>query len=156
MSMLERQRELARRKRDKMEELRRKVQRQEHILQVKMSEAYALGQQKQTLIRQLGLHEIRYHETREVLERHHRRLKIEGTYGTFERNMRIDMENKRDACKEAELKVDQIEKEIEEADHSERKAQQKLNELTADFRQAQSEYELENGRLIRMRPRYEY
>lgn len=108
---------------------------------------------KCAVTRQLGLLEVRYEESLSTLERHEQRLAMSGrpgANGDFERNLRREVEEKRIASKEAKDRVKAIEKTLDKAERSERKAQEKLNDLQNRLNEANAQLRIEHGRMLQM------
>ncbi|KAI1129284.1 hypothetical protein F5Y10DRAFT_264276 [Nemania abortiva] len=153
---MEKQTEVVNKKREKVHELRRKVEVQEGVVQTQTGEVQALGRQKQHLTRQLGLLEVRYEESLSSLERHEERLARSGrpgANGSFERNMRREVDSRKEECKDVADQIKALEKDIKKAEKSERKAQEKLDELQNKLSEANLQLRNEQGRLLQLRYR---
>ncbi|KAI0805061.1 hypothetical protein GGR55DRAFT_681347 [Xylaria sp. FL0064] len=156
MSAVQKQKALILRKESKLQDCKNKVDRQWNTVNVRVAEIYALEIQRENLIRETRTLELRYSASVASLQRHEQRLAESGRpggNGEFEQNARNDLEITRKQCKEMQGKIRAMDKTIEKAHKSERKAREKLDELRGRLSQSRLQLRAEEGKLLRFSDR---
>ncbi len=110
------------------------------------------------VVRELATLELRYKGSLASFQRHEQRLAESGRpggNGEFERNARDDLEKAKKVCKEVEGKISAMDKTIERAQKSERKAREKLDGLRGKLAESRMQLRVEEGKLLRFSDRYQ-
>ncbi|KAI0118218.1 hypothetical protein GGR51DRAFT_554711 [Nemania sp. FL0031] len=153
---MDKQREVVHKKRDKVHDLRRRVVEQENAFRASVGEFQALSREKDDLMHHLSLLQVRYEESKSTLERHEARVAMDGRHGAngaFERNMRREVQERKQACKDVEYQIKTTERLLSKADKSQHKAKEKYDDLQNKLTDANLELRNEQGRLLQIRYR---
>ncbi|KAI1354031.1 hypothetical protein F5Y01DRAFT_322293 [Xylaria sp. FL0043] len=156
MSTVQKQKETILRKESKLQDCKNKVDRQWNTVNVRVAEIHALETQRENVTRETRTLELRYAASLASLQRHEQRLAESGRpggNGEFEQNARNDLEVTRKQCKEMQGKIKALDKTIEKARKSERKAREKLDELRGRLSQSRLQLRAEEGKLLRFSDR---
>ncbi|GAP82438.1 hypothetical protein SAMD00023353_6000300 [Rosellinia necatrix] len=155
MSTARKQREIVNKKLQKVEDLQNKVLHQELIFHAQNEVVQDLTHEKRTMERQLGLLEVTYEDALALFQRNQRRLAVgmsgvgAGATGTYERDARRDLEERRQQCRGLEDGLKAVARGIEKAERAQDRAREKRDGLQVKLDGARAELRVEQARLLR-------